>query len=344
MTFTRRLLCTGLAVSAAFVFLAPLPAQNPDSQSTPAAAGKFRILDTVRAKTIQQELDTAAAEGFRVVSGDAGYKILLLEKDPAGTRAEYVFSDSVDRLVEKGQSQGYRILPFSFAAGLHSVGAVLEKLAAGEPQSEYHVLSTVQTRNFQKDMNEWSGKGFQLVAFSGSARNYGLMEKPAGAAPAGPTDRYLLLATSRTGTLEKEITDAVAGGYRVLFATGAKKEILVVLEKLAPGEAAPRYRLVSTARSGTLEREIAAAGRDGYRLLPMTLCALAKSGGILGTIGYEIAAIMEKKPGSPSAQYKMLSTRRVPTLQKELAEMNLEGWSLTRLFLSYEEQILIFER
>ena len=76
----------------------------------------------------------------------------------------------------------------------------------------------------------------------------------------------------------------------------------------------------------------------------MTLCALVKSAGLLGSYGYEVAAIMEKNPSSPPVEYKMLNTRRVPTLEKELAEAEGAGWSVNRLFLSFEEQVLILEK
>jgi hypothetical protein len=321
--------------------LSPLPAHTDDQKPT---AGRYRILDTVRVKTMQKELADAATAGFRVVSGDAGYNILVLEKDTTGTKHEYLYTDSLFRTVKEGQVKGYRVLPFSFGAGKYSLGAVLEKLTSGETQYEYHILNTMQTGNFQKDMNEWSGKGFHLVALSGAQRNYGLMEKAAAAPASGPTDRYILLATSQVATMEKELADTVARGYRVVAATGAHKEILVAVEKRASSDPKPEYRLLSTTRSGTLEREMVAASHEGYRLLPMTLCALVKSAGLLGSYGYEVAAIMEKNPTSPPVEYKMLNTRRVPTLEKELAEAEVAGWSVNRLFLSFEEQVLVLEK
>lgn len=337
----RALAHAALTLSATLALLVPLPASSEDQKPT---TGRYLILDTVRVKTMQKELADSATAGFRVVSGDAGYNILVLEMDSSGKKHEYLFTDSLFRMVKEGQVKGYRVLPFTFGAGKYSLGAVLEKLPEGETQSEYHILDTMQTGNFQKDMNEWSGKGFHLVALSGAQRNYGLMEKADGAPASGPTDRYVLLATNRTGTMEKELADAVVRGYRVVAATGARKEMLVALEKLASGDPKPEYRLLSTTRSGTLEREMIAASHEGYRLLPMTLCALEKSAGMLGSYGYEVTALMEKSPSSPPVEYKMLSTKRVPTLEKELTEAEAAGWSVNRLFLSYEEQVLILEK
>lgn len=317
---------------------------NEEQSPMPETADRYLILRTVRVKTMQKELNDAATAGFRVVSGDAGYDILVLEKDPAGIKHEYLFTDRLYRMVKEGEVKGYRVLPFTFGAGEYSLGAVLEKLPEGEAQPEYHVLDTMQTSNFQKDMNEWGGRGFRLAALSGTGRNYGLMERTGGSPTSGPSDLYVLLATSRMGTMEKELSETVARGYRVVAATGAHKEMLVALEKLASSDPKPEYRLLSTSRSGTLEREITAASHEGYRLLPMTLCALEKSASFLGTYDYEVAAILEKSPSSPPPQYKMLATKRVNTLKKELAEAAASGWSVNRLFLSYDEQVLVLDK
>jgi len=132
-------------------------------------------------------------------------------------------------------------------------------------------------------------------------------------------------------------------GYRVVAATGAHKEMLVAMEKLDPAAPKPEYRVLSTMRSGTLEQEITEAGHAGYRLLPLTLCALEKSAGLMGSYGTETAVIMEKVAAGRSFDYKMLSTKRVGTLEKELTQVE-SGWSVNRLALNYDGQIIVMER
>ena len=87
---------------------------------------------------------------------------------------------------------------------------------------------------------------------------------------------------------------------------------------------------------------ILAAVREGYRLLPASLCAQEKKT-IMGT-SYETAVIMEKGPSSPPVEYKFLATKRVNTLQEELAKAVADGWSLNRLFLTYGEQMILLEK
>jgi len=341
---SRTIMAVGMTLSLLFAVHASAPWARGSANGEPDKVSRYLIIDTVRTSTMQKELSEAAATGYRVLTGDGGYHILVLEKDAAGKKHEYLFTDSLLRDLEKGEVKGYRILAGTFGARDFRVGAVLEKLAEGETKSDYHILDTTRTSSFEKDMNEWAGKGFRLVALAGDERNYGLMERREGAPTSGPIDKYVLLATSKTKTMEGELAQSVARGYHVVAATGAHKEMLVALEKIEPGEAKPEYRLLSTTRSATLEKEIVEASRDGYQLLSFTLCALVKSAGPLGSYGYEIAAILEKSPRMDARQYKTLATKRVSTLQKELQEAAAAGWSVNRLFLGYEEQIVMLER
>ena len=73
------------------------------------------------------------------------------------------------------------------------------------------------------------------------------------------TDRYLLLATERTGTMQQEINDAAARGFRVVAASPSDgSEAIVLLEQ---AEDKHQYLLVATTRTGTLQREITRCGR-----------------------------------------------------------------------------------
>lgn len=338
------LACFVMTVFVVPTLLAGRPPYGEGQNAKPeTATERYRILDTRQYKTMQKELDEAAGAGFRVISGDAGYNVLALERDPDGKKHQYLVTGSIPNMVKDGEVGGYRVLPFTFASGrFGSVGAVLEKLSPGEAQPEYQVLWTARTSALIKDINEWAGKGFSLVALSAGDAKLALMERASGSPASGPTDRYVLVAATLTSTMEKELADAVAGGHRLAVVAEAGGEMMVALEKLAPGEAVPEYRLINTNRTGTLEREILTAIRGGYRLLPMALCAQEKKT-ILGT-SHEVNAIMEKSPSPPSVEYKILATKRVNTLQRELAEAVANGWSMNRLFLTYSEQMILLEK
>ena len=68
------------------------------------------------------------------------------------------------------------------------------------------------------------------------------------------TDRYLLLATERTGTMQQEINEAAAKGFRVVAASPADgSEVIVLLEQ---AKDTYQYLLVATTKTATLQREI----------------------------------------------------------------------------------------
>jgi hypothetical protein len=336
------LLCFVTTIFSSFCALWPAPLQAQETKAK-ASQERYLILDTRKLTTLQKELDDAAKAGYRIISGNAGYTILALELDPEGRKHEYLVTGSIQEMAEKGKLADYRVLPFAFSGGRWvGLGAVLEKLAPSEPQIEYQIVQTARTSTLIKEINEWAGKGFSLAAVSAIGLNYALMERAAGAPASGPADRYLLLATTLRGTMEKELADAVAKGNRLAAISEGGDEMVFILEKRAPGEPTPDYRLITTTRTGKLEREILAAVPDGYRLLPMALCAQERTS-MMGTT-YEVVALMEKSANPPPIQYKFLATSRVSTLQRELAESVAAGWSLKRLFLTYKEQMILLEK
>jgi hypothetical protein len=79
-------------------------------------------------------------------------------------------------------------------------------------------------------------------------------------------DRYLLLATERTSTMQQEINEAAARGFRVVAASPkASSELVVLLEQT---EDKYEYLLLATTRPGTLQREIGDAADAGYHIVP----------------------------------------------------------------------------
>ena len=79
---------------------------------------------------------------------------------------------------------------------------------------------------------------------------------------------YLLLATAKTGTLQSEIAEAAAQGYRLTSAFENGGEALVVMQR-APGQADPTYEYVvlGTKRLDTMEEEFLAAAANGFKLV-----------------------------------------------------------------------------
>ena len=112
-------------------------------------------------------------------------------------------------------------------------------------------------------------------------------------------DRYLLLATERTGTMQQEINAAATRGFRVVAASPKESsEVVVLLEQTRDKY---EYRLVATTKTTTLQREISEAAEAGYRIVPRAVTGK----------GDEVLVLMEKGAEGPAnAHYQVLATDR----------------------------------
>ena len=77
---------------------------------------------------------------------------------------------------------------------------------------------------------------------------------------ADQSDKFLLLATSRTGTMEKELNEAGSRGYRFAGTQGGQTAFagseVVVIMSLDPEGRRYRYILLATSRTGTMQKEM----------------------------------------------------------------------------------------
>ena len=73
-------------------------------------------------------------------------------------------------------------------------------------------------------------------------------------------EKYLLLATNRTGTMQDELNEAGARGYRFAGTQGGETAFggreAVVIMTLDPEGRRFRYILLATNRTGTMQREM----------------------------------------------------------------------------------------
>lgn len=168
----------------------------------------------------------------------------------------------------------------------------------------------------------------------------------AGTVTAQEADHYLLLATTSTGTMQREIDEAAGRGYRVVAASRTEgAEVIVALER---AEGPFRYRLVATTRTGTLQRELSEAAAAGYRVVPRAVTTKRSLGNVLSGPESrnegELLIIMERGPEPlPGLDYRVLATNRTGTLQKEMSQLAGSGYTLVALS-SRGEHVAIFER
>src|SRR6476646_7148294 len=132
---------------------------------------------------------------------------------------------------------------------------------------------------------------------------------------------YQLLATSRTSTMEKEINQMAAQGYRLVGTMGGdthEGEIIVTMRKLSEGDDKDRfqYKLLATSRTGTMQRELQEAADQGYEYAGV----MARD---------EVMIILERDKTLASkqhSQYRLLATSRTSTMEKEMTQAAADGF------------------
>ncbi len=150
---------------------------------------------------------------------------------------------------------------------------------------------------------------------------------------------YRVLATSRTSTMEKELNESAAAGYRFTKAMGGKsanggQEIIVAMVKdsTLSGQAVRRYRLLATTKTSSMQREMQQSADEGYAYLDQTVYESAFG-------GKEVVVIMELDPSRKEirSSYRLLATTKTSTMQKELQEAGAQGYVLLGLTIGKTE-------
>jgi hypothetical protein len=148
-----------------------------------------------------------------------------------------------------------------------------------------------------------------------------LLASSAFAQKPGAEEAYRLLATGRTSTMEKEINQAAADGYRFAGTMGGEMrggEIISIMKRipLEAGKNRYTYKLLATTHTGTMQKELQEMADAGYEFAGET----ARN---------EIIIIMEKDMAAASRakyEYKLLATSRTGTMEKELNEAVQQGY------------------
>lgn len=170
--------------------------------------------------------------------------------------------------------------------------------AADTPQFDYRLLATTRTSTMEKEMNEAAGAGFVFSGVMGGETGFGgkevVVAMMRGRGGERASKKYRLLATSRTSTLEKEMQQAGEEGFEykgqtVFESALGGKEAAAILERDGSASRRFRYRLLATARTQTMQKELQQAGDDGFRLLGVSVGKTSFAGSeVLCILGKEV--------------------------------------------------------
>jgi len=169
------------------------------------------------------------------------------------------------------------------------VAAAAAALAADPGRYDYRVLATNRTSTMEKEMNQAADAGYSFLGVMGGETGFGgkevvvVMGKDLSANNTS-RKKYKLLATSRTGTMQREIQQAGDDGFEYLGQTVFEssfggREVSVILQR-DPEKAAKRfqYKLLAASRTSTMQKELQQAGEEGFEFLGMTVGKTALGG------------------------------------------------------------------
>jgi hypothetical protein len=183
--------------------------------------------------------------------------------------------------------------------------------------------------NFNQLQNRTS-RGTARTALKGAAAVIASLAMSIGASAADHSFDYRMLATSKTSTMEKELNEGAAAGYRFSKVMGGKATnggqviIAMVKDPILPGQEIRKYRLLATTRTSTMQTEMQQLADGGYSYLDHTVFESASG-------GKEVAVIMELnslKSEGPHSSYRLLATTRSSTMEKELQAAGTQGYEL----------------
>jgi hypothetical protein len=145
---------------------------------------------------------------------------------------------------------------------------------------------------------------------------------------AQPTQmEYLLLATNKTGTMQKEMNEAGAEGYRFEGTMGGEtsvggKEAVVIMSrpKGAKTTESYQYKLLATQKTSTMQKEMNQAAAAGF---------IYKGQSVFETTfgGKEVVVIMELDNIEAKEEYQLLATTKTSTMQKEMNQVTAQGFT-----------------
>ncbi|MGE0126918.1 MAG: hypothetical protein AB7U82_02345 [Blastocatellales bacterium] len=153
-----------------------------------------------------------------------------------------------------------------------------------------------------------------------------------------PDQQYLLLSTNKTSTMQKELDEASALGFRIMVGVSncGQMEMVLFLERVAEGPNVYKYKMVATNKTSTMDKELNEVAKEGFRLMPQTLMAKENF------LTKEIVGVMEKPPRSNKRyEYKLLATSLTGTLQKEVKQAEADGYALVGMIARGENMVVM---
>lgn len=151
---------------------------------------------------------------------------------------------------------------------------------------------------------------------------------------------YLVLSTKRISTMEKELDEVAARGFRVLYSAPTQQwDMALLLKRVQEPASTPySYKILATMRNKTMQKELNELAHQGYRLLPRTITFKQ------GLFTAELLMVMEREPNSNRTyEYKLVTGGKETKLHKKIDEAIAEGFTPVTMII-VGEHIVVMEK
>ena len=205
----------------------------------------------------------------------------------------------------------------------------------GRGPRSYRLVSTARLSSFVKELNEAGAAGFRLVPSSVKGTSAVLEQQPDGARFTYSTIEGVgansigARADARKRGLARVGMLSLDGG---LSFNQKPAFLLEGIEGAAPpspsGES--EYRILTTSRTATLEKEIVQAAAEGFD---------AVAAGYMIVLMERVASV-----AAPPSDYRVIAMRRVATAGRELQEAGAEGFRIRVVPDHSQEGVFVLHR
>lgn len=348
-TFLLLVICVGISICCS-----PQAAAQGVSVSTNQMAeqSEYRFLSTNKTSTMESELNGAAAQGFRLERFsksfvDSNLAALVVRAPGTPSKAQYEYKVLATRKVSTLESELTEAANQGFESrGITSieralVGSetiiVMERPAGvTKRRVDYKLLSTKREKTMQKELDAAVSEGyvpFEVILnkdttaaslLLGPSIVYTVMlsREADGQASGQATREYKFLSTNKVSTMEKEMNRSAADGYRF---SSASPGLLTLMyrDKAGAKKAQYEYKLLATRKTSTMQKELLEEGLLGFSYLATT----DGLGGLATVLERDQTTLLKEN----RHEYKMLTTLREQTTQKEIGQSLAEGYQLLDL-------------
>jgi hypothetical protein len=202
----------------------------------------------------------------------------------------------------------------------------------------YRVIEASRDSTLLKEINEAGDQGFRVlphaVMSAGGSALVVLERQP-------QASKYTYVTVKGDDTADAAIDTARRSGATIVavlgkepsefsLAFGGNPAPLLILEKGGPSAADDRdYRVVSTKLTGSLEKEIRAAGTEGFHAIGSAF----------------MTVVLERADSEPQArEHRLVATTRASTAEREINALAAEGFRIVALPRAPKEWLFVMER